>query len=82
MNGWLIELNPLQCLTLMRVLEESLTNVIKHSQAKTCLCRCSLYNPINCYSKIQDNMIGFEATAFLEHGMSIGMRSMKCAYNG
>lgn len=76
-NEWVIEPNSLQCLTLMRVLEESLTNVIKHSQAKHVSVSMQFVPPKQLVLKIQDDGVGFEANSVLEHGMSIGMRSMK-----
>lgn len=76
-NEWLIEPNALQCLTLMRVLEESLTNVIKHSQAKNVAVSMQFMQPNQLLLKIQDDGVGFEANSVLEQGMSIGMRSMK-----
>ena len=75
--AWEIEPTALQCLTLIRVLEESLTNIVKHSQASHI--EVEMYYP--CTTQliltIQDNGIGFDAECVLNHGMSIGMRSMK-----
>ncbi len=76
-NEWAIEPNSLQCLTLMRVLEESLTNVIKHSQAKHVSVSMQFVPPMQLILKVQDDGVGFEANSVLEHGMSIGIRSMK-----
>ncbi|WP_446893419.1 ATP-binding protein [Acinetobacter sp. NS4_7] len=76
-NEWVIEPNSLQCLTLMRVLEESLTNVIKHSQAKHVSVSMQFVPPKQLVLKVQDDGVGFQANSVLEHGMSIGIRSMQ-----
>ncbi len=73
-----MEIQPtaLQCLTLIRVLEESLTNIMKHSQARHI---DVMYYPSTTHLVmiIQDDGVGFNVECVLNHGMGIGMRSMK-----
>lgn len=76
-NEWVFEPNSLPCLTLMRVLEESLTNVIKHSQAVHVSVSMQFVPPKQLVLKVQDDGVGFQANSVLEHGMSIGIRSMQ-----
>ncbi|SLA02334.1 sensory histidine kinase UhpB [Mycobacteroides abscessus subsp. abscessus] len=57
-NEWVFEPNSLQCLTLMRVLEESLTNVIKHSQAEHVSVSMQFVPPKQLVLKVQDDGIG------------------------
>lgn len=76
-NEWVFEPNSLPCLTLMRVLEESLTNVIKHSRAVHVSVSMQFVPPKQLVLKVQDDGVGFQANSVLEHGMSIGIRSMQ-----
>lgn len=74
---WQREPTALQCLTLIRVIEESLTNIIKHSHA-TRVSVSMVYSRTNQLTvKIQDNGIGFDPELVQKNGLSIGMRSMK-----
>lgn len=74
---WEAEPSALQCLNLIRVLEESLTNVLKHSQATHVQVRMDFTGPHQLELVIQDNGVGFDADCVKQNGMSIGMRSMK-----
>ena len=67
----------LQCLTLIRVLEESLTNVIKHSQAKNVKVSMTYLVENQLILTIQDDGVGFDTDCVAQQGLSIGMRSMK-----
>lgn len=67
----------LQCLTLIRVLEESLTNVIKHSQAKNVKVSMTYLLENQLVLTIQDDGVGFDTDCVAQQGLSIGMRSMK-----
>lgn len=77
---WLYTPTPLECLTLQRVAEEALTNIIKHSQAKNV--SMTLYfvgqDPI---LTIEDDGVGFDAEAIKQSGMSIGLKSMQQRLN-
>lgn len=68
--------SALQCLTLTRVTEEALTNVLKHSQAtkvKVSLIQDEDYKII---LKVEDNGQGFDPK-MVESGLHIGLQSMK-----
>lgn len=74
---WTVKPTALQCLTLIRVMEESLTNIVKHSQAThVVVSMCHLDNDVLVLT-IEDDGIGFDADSVTLHGMSVGMRSMK-----
>lgn len=74
---WQTKPTPLQCLTLLRVAEEALTNIIKHSQANNV--RMNLYysRPYQLVLEIEDNGVGFDVEAIQQSNMSIGLRSMQ-----
>ena len=74
---WETEPTALQCLNLIRVLEESLTNVIKHSQATQVKVSMHYASPSQLELIIQDNGVGFDVDCVKQNGMSIGMRSMQ-----
>lgn len=75
-ESWQKQPTPLVCLTLLRVAEEALTNILKHSQATSV--KCALF-----FSKgqlvldIEDNGVGFDVEAVKNAGMSVGLRSMQ-----
>ncbi|ETF02519.1 histidine kinase [Advenella kashmirensis W13003] len=73
---WLSPPSAMQCLTLYRVAEESLTNVIKHSQASEVRFRC-LVNADNIELQILDNGIGFNIVDIGRSGIGVGMNSMR-----
>lgn len=73
---WQAVPNALQCLTLIRVLEESLTNIIKHSQAKHVKISMVYITENQFILNIEDDGIGFDAECVAQQGLSIGMRSM------
>lgn len=74
---WQIQPTTFECLTLLRVIEETLTNIIKHSQAKRV--RVSLYysDMQSLVMEIEDDGIGFDVAAVTQSGMSVGLRSIK-----
>ncbi|NNH39325.1 sensor histidine kinase [Acinetobacter terrae] len=74
---WQAVPTALQCLTLIRVLEESLTNVIKHSQAKNVKVAMTYLLENQLILTIQDDGVGFDTDCVAQQGLSIGMRSMK-----
>ncbi|CAB1212514.1 sensor histidine kinase [Acinetobacter bouvetii] len=67
----------LQCLTMIRVLEESLTNVLKHSQATKVKISMVYLTEKQFVLSIEDNGVGFDSDCVIQQGLSIGMRSMK-----
>jgi two-component system sensor histidine kinase UhpB len=65
-----------QCLGLSRILEEALTNVLKHSQASHLRVQCDLATAGLLRLVIEDNGRGFDPQATQQSGMSVGLRSM------
>lgn len=65
----------IECLTLSRILEEALTNVIKHSQA-TKICISLTENNEQMVLEIIDNGIGFSPET-VQQGLHVGLQSMQ-----
>ena len=76
-HEWQAVPSALQCLTLIRVLEESLTNIIKHSQAKQVKIAMVYIKENQFILSIEDDGVGFDAESVVQQGLSVGMRSMK-----
>jgi len=75
---WRSTPDALQCLTLTRVLEEALVNVLKHSRARHV--RVTLAQPQGAdvlLLRVEDDGVGFDVPAVLSAGLSVGMRSMQ-----
>ena len=68
--------SALQCLGLMRILEETLSNVIKHSHAHHVRVSCEAAGPDAFSVRVEDDGVGFDVSAVQASGQSIGMRSM------
>ena len=64
----------LQCLGLARILEEALSNVIKHSHARRVCVECDIATPSLLRLRVEDDGQGFD-TAAARH-LSVGLRSM------
>lgn len=75
-DQWQTVPTTLQCLTLSRVLEEALTNVIKHSKASHVNMHVTFPAPHELMITVQDNGVGFDVSAVESAGISVGMRSM------
>lgn len=75
-HEWMTPPSAMQCLTLYRVAEESLTNVIKHSQASQVKFRCFV-NADHVELQIIDNGIGFNIVDIGRSGIGVGMNSMQ-----
>lgn len=73
---WITPPSSMQCLTLYRVAEESLTNVIKHSQASKVNFRC-LVKIDFVELQIIDNGVGFNTVDIGLSGIGVGMHSMR-----
>ena len=74
---WTVTPTAVQCLGLTRLVEEALSNVIKHSQASSVKVHCSqqlLSGDL--IVSIADNGVGFDVQAVRHAGLSVGMRSM------
>ena len=75
-KAWHTQPQAAHCLTLYRVLEEALTNVIKHSAAQ------HVWVQFHCDASqltlmVEDDGIGFDVDASQQSGISIGMNSMR-----
>lgn len=68
------------CLTLTRIAEETLTNVIKHSKAKDVIIKITQDSNNHITLKISDNGIGFNPL-MVEGSMHIGLQSMQARIN-
>lgn len=66
----------MQCLVLTRLVEEGLTNVVRHSHAKHVLIRLIQENKAELVLEIEDDGIGFDVEAVRQSGLSVGIRSM------
>lgn len=75
-DTWQKQPSSLACLTLLRVAEEALTNILKHSQAKQVQCILQ-FSSEQLMLTIEDDGIGFDVAAVQHAGMSIGLRSMQ-----
>ncbi|AHG62169.1 sensor histidine kinase [Advenella mimigardefordensis] len=75
-SEWTTLPSAMQCLTLYRVAEESLTNIMKHSQASEVHFRC-LVKVSDVELQIIDNGIGFNTVDIGLSGISVGMHSMR-----
>ncbi|MEG2817661.1 MAG: 7TM diverse intracellular signaling domain-containing protein [Comamonas sp.] len=82
-SDWLIPAHwqqppsALQCLGLTRVAEEALTNVLKHSRATQVHIELLQPQPQTLLLRVRDNGMGFDVPGVQQHGLGIGMRSMR-----
>ncbi len=79
-DNWQGMLTPAECIALQRVLEECLTNVLKHSQADCVEVSLSFQNQ-ELVAVVQDNGVGFDTKAVKESGLSVGLKSMRTRLN-
>ncbi len=75
-DQWKTPPNTLQCLALTRIVEEALTNVVKHSQASKVTVSLDHDKQDHLRLEIEDDGIGFDVEAVRQANISIGMRSM------
>jgi signal transduction histidine kinase len=68
--------SALQCLGLTRLVEEALSNIIKHSQALQVRVECAQPLPGVFAVRVEDDGVGFDVQAVQCAGLSVGMRSM------
>ncbi len=73
---WSAAPSALQCLGLMRILEEALSNVIKHSQARQVRVHATQSANGLLVVGIEDDGVGFDVQATRGAGLSVGLRSM------
>lgn len=68
--------SALQCMGLTRLVEEALSNTIKHSRAQQVRVQCTQPQPGVLCLRIEDDGVGFDVQAVQHAGLSVGMRSM------
>lgn len=68
--------SALQCLGITRMVEETVSNVIKHSQARHLRVDCRQPAPDTLEVIIADDGVGFNVEAVHDQGLSVGMRSL------
>lgn len=75
---WPVQPTALEFLTMARVTEETLTNVLKHSRAKNVLISlvCHRHHPQEMVLNIEDDGIGFDPTK-VQTGLHVGLHSMQ-----
>lgn len=73
---WHTPPSALQCLALTRLVEEALTNVVKHSRARRVQVQLVQADTTQLELHIEDNGAGFDVAAVRLAGISVGMRSM------
>ena len=59
-----------------RLVEEALSNVIKHSRAQHLWVECTQPLPHTLVVRIKDDGVGFDVNAVQRANLSVGMRSM------
>ena len=77
MQQWEVRPSALQCLGLTRLVEEALSNTIKHSRARHVHVQCTQPQPEVLCLRIEDDGVGFDVQAVKNAGVSVGMRSMQ-----
>ncbi|MPM43850.1 hypothetical protein SDC9_90527 [bioreactor metagenome] len=68
--------SALQSMNLTRLVEEALSNIVRHSRATRVLVSCDQPAPDRFVVRVQDNGIGFDAAAVQTSNLNVGMRSM------
>ncbi|WP_346778286.1 7TM diverse intracellular signaling domain-containing protein [Paraburkholderia sp. Ac-20342] len=74
--SWRTPPNALQYLALTRLVEEALTNVIKHSRARRVRLHLAQSEPHALALEIEDDGVGFDVAAVRQADISTGIRSM------
>ena len=76
-EAWKTAPTAMQCLGMLRFLEESFTNIIKHSRASHVKVICTQPETGLQILSVQDDGVGFDVSAVQLAGVSVGMRSMQ-----
>ena len=76
-DRWRATPTALQCLGMLRFLEEAFANIIKHSRAQQVQVVCVQPDEQTWALSVQDDGVGFDWNAVQQAGMSVGMRSMQ-----
>lgn len=75
-QDWRTRPNAHQYLAMTRLIEEALTNVLKHSQARHVRLSFQQPEPDGLVLEIEDDGVGFDVAQVNASGLGIGMRSM------
>lgn len=75
-DSWFARPNAMQCLVLTRLLEEGLTNVVRHSHAEQVHIKLEHNQDSGLSLSIEDDGVGFDVEAVQQASFSVGMRSM------
>ena len=76
--AWPIQPQARTCMALARVLEEALTNIVKHSQASQVeVAMIPLSDPHGLQLCVSDNGRGFDVVAMEQSGTGVGLQSMR-----
>lgn len=73
---WVVKPTALHCLGLARLVEEALSNVIKHSRARHVRVSCTQPKADLLGVEVEDDGVGFDLQAVRDAGLGVGMRSM------
>ena len=73
---WQPRPSALQCLGLTRLVEEALSNTLKHSRARHVRVACTQPQAGTLRLCIADDGVGFDVQAVVHAGLSVGIRSM------
>ena len=76
-SSWASPPSALHCLLLARVIEEALTNVLKHSQASQVNVGLNLDIPNQLQLWVEDNGIGFEPQQIKASSLGVGLSSIQ-----
>jgi len=74
-----VDVTPLECLSLQRVAEEALTNIVKHSHATVVQIRI-YYENTALVMEVEDNGVGFDVDLVNQAGLSVGLRSYEWVF--
>lgn len=75
-NEWIIPPTPIQTLTLARVTEEALNNIVKHSKATEVKISLTMPTEGKLVLEIHDNGVGFDLNT-VQAGFHVGLQSMQ-----
>ena len=73
---WRARPSALHCLGLARLIEEALSNVIKHSRARNVRVSCTQPKVDIVRIIVEDDGVGFDVQTVRDAGLGVGMRSM------
>jgi signal transduction histidine kinase len=69
--------HPIRILTLQRVAEEALTNIMKHSQATHVIVKLYFSSTQQLILEVEDNGIGFNTDILNDTNLGVGLKNMQ-----